>query len=225
MTWYDLLFAHWPLPPKSLESLIPRRLKLDTYAGEAWLGIVPFEMRNVRPRCVPPIPGVSSFLELNVRTYVTLGGKPGVWFFSLDAESRLAVRGARLYFHLPYFDARMSSTRNLGSIQYMSERTHKGARPASWQASYHPTGPPFIAPAGSLEDWLTSRYCLYSASPRGKVFRGEIDHDPWPLQNAEADIQRNSMTAQIAVALPGSKPLLHFAQELNIVGWLPEHAE
>src|SRR5688500_2141558 len=108
MTWYDLLFAHWPLPPSAIEGLIPPRLALDTFDGVAWLAIVPFGMRNVRPRCVPPIPGVSSLLELNVRTYVTLGGKPGVWFFSLDANSRLAVRGARLYFHLPYFDAVMS---------------------------------------------------------------------------------------------------------------------
>jgi uncharacterized protein YqjF (DUF2071 family) len=126
MTWYDLLFAHWPLPPEAIEALIPPKLALDTFDGAAWLAIVPFGMRNVRPRCVPPIPGISSLLELNVRTYVTLGGKPGVWFFSLDANSRFAVRGARLSFHLPYFDAAMSLANRFGTLQHKSppHRSH-----------------------------------------------------------------------------------------------------
>ncbi|MGH9333712.1 MAG: YqjF family protein, partial [Vicinamibacteria bacterium] len=140
MTWRDLAFVHWPVAPESLRGSIPSGLTLDTFQGDAWLGVVPFRMTGVRPRGVPPIPGLSSIVELNVRTYVVAEEKPGVWFYSLDATSRLAVRGARVSFHLPYFDARMSVRRQEETIHYRSERTHRGAPKAHFVGSYRPKG-------------------------------------------------------------------------------------
>ena len=118
MRWEQLLFAHWPLPPHLLRPLIPQELDLDLRDGEAWLGIVPFTMRDVSPRLLPHIPSIADFHELNVRTYVSYRGKPGVWFFSLDAASRLAVRVARAAFHLPYFDAHMKLERVRGGVHF-----------------------------------------------------------------------------------------------------------
>src|SRR5690606_9486240 len=137
------LFAHWPVAPSLLRPLVPAGLELDTFDGSAWIGVVPFGMARVRPRFVPPVPLLSRFLELNVRTYVTAGGKGGVWFFSLDANSRLAVRGARWSYHLPYYDARMTLVRRDDGqrIEFASARNHRGAPPATFDAAYQPTGP------------------------------------------------------------------------------------
>ena len=137
MQWHDLLFMHWPLRPAMLRPLIPPPLQLDTFDGDAWIGVIPFHMTGVRPHGVPALPWASAFAELNVRTYVTLGGKPGVWFFSLDAASPFAVRAARLAFHLPYYDARMASIRG-DAVRYTCTRTHYGAPPADFAARYRP---------------------------------------------------------------------------------------
>jgi uncharacterized protein len=220
MIWHDLLFAHWPVPEAVLRPHIPDQLKLDTYEGQHWLGIVPFGMRHTRPRWLPSVPYLSSFPELNVRTYVTADGKPGVWFFSLDAAQRLAVRGARAFFYLPYYDARMSlKSEPGGRVCYHSTRVHRGAPPARLEANYRPAGDKFRASPDSLESWLTDRYCLYSANPRGQVFRGEIHHAPWPLQPAEAQWHCNTMTEQLGFPLPDIPPLLHFAKRIEVVGW------
>jgi uncharacterized protein len=127
MSWHELAFLHWPVSPHALRAVLPKTLTLDMFDGVAWLGVVPFWMSGVRPRLTPPLPGLATFAELNVRTYVVAGDKPGVWFFSLDAASRIAVRGARTLFHLPYFDARMSVSQEGGAVRYRSERTHRGA--------------------------------------------------------------------------------------------------
>jgi uncharacterized protein YqjF (DUF2071 family) len=222
MEWHDLLFAHWPLHPDALRGLIPRGLTLETYDGSAWLGVVPFRMAGVRPRLVPPLPWMSSFAELNVRTYVTAGGKPGVWFFSLDAANPVAVRAARAGFFLPYFDAQMSCRRKGDTISYSSKRTHRGAPGATLQGSYQPTGPVYRSLPGTFDHWLTERYCLYAADPRGHVWRGEIHHRPWPLQPAEAKFQRNEMSYQIGIRLPQTQPVLHVARSLEVAAWLPE---
>ncbi len=221
MRWHDLLFAHWPVKPQALQSLLPPGLELDTFDGEAWLGVVPFRMSGIRGRFMPPLPGASAFPELNLRTYVKVGDKPGVWFFSLDAQHRLAVRVARLTFGLPYFDADMSCSIDAGTVTYASHRTHKRAAPADFRGSYRPAGPMFEAKAGTLEHWLTERYCLYACRPGGRLRRGDIHHNPWPLQPAEADLGHNAMTEQIGVTLPDTAPLLHFATSLDVVAWLP----
>ena len=231
MTWEDLLFAHWPVPAAALRPLIPLSLEIDMLDGSAWLGVVPFRMTGVRLRGLPPLPGARSFPELNVRTYVSAEGKPGVWFFSLDAASRIAVRAARAWFHLPYFDARMESRRNGEEVAYASRRTHRGASPAEFVARYRPTGDIFRSAHGSLEHFLTERYCLYAgdaaiAKPASgeRLWRGEIHHAPWPLQPAEAEIIANTMTGPLSLRLPAAPPLLHFARHLNVFAWPPKPA-
>jgi uncharacterized protein YqjF (DUF2071 family) len=164
---------------------------------------------------VPPLPGISSFVELNLRTYVVAEGKPGVWFFSLDASSRLAVRGARRFFHLPYFDARMSSARIEGFVRYRSERIHRGAPEARFAARYRGTS---RAPGSDLERWLTERYCLYAAKDQ-RLFRGDIHHPPWPLENAEVEIETLDVTRCLGIDLPRTPPLAHFVERIDVVGW------
>lgn len=226
MTWEDLLFAHWPVAAAALRSLVPPPLELDLFDGSAWLGIVPFRMSGVRLRGLPAIPGASQFAEINVRTYVTAQGKPGVWFFSLDAASRIAVRAARAWFHLPYFDARMESRRIGEEVAYSSRRTHRGAPPAEFAARYQPTGQIRRSAPNSLEYFLTERYCLYAVASgeaqNQRLWRGEIHHSPWPLQPAEAGITCQAMTAPLGLRLTNQPPLLHFACRLDVLAWSPQ---
>ena len=216
MRWHDLLFMHWPVRADVLRPLIPGSLRLDTFDGDAWIGVVPFHMSGIRARFMPPIPGLWAFPELNVRTYVTHGQKPGVWFFSLDAASALAVRVARWTFHLSYFDAAMSVHREGEDVVYRSRRTHRGAPACAFAARYRPTGAVFRSKPGSLDAFLTDRLCLYSTDRRRRMYRGDIEHPPWPLQPAEADVQTNTMTQPLGIRLPETQPLLHFARCLDV---------
>jgi uncharacterized protein YqjF (DUF2071 family) len=225
MQWHDLLFMHWPVRPAALRPFIPPALELESFDGMAWLGVVPFRMAGVGPRLVPPLPWISAFSELNVRTYVTIGGKPGVWFFSLDAANPLAVRGARYAFHLPYYDARMVCADQGDTIEYESVRTHSGAAPAAFAARYGPVGPVYRSAPGSLDAWLTERYCLYAANRRGQIWRGDIHHTRWPLQPAQAEVARNTMTEQIRLILPKTQPILHFSRRLDVVAWAPARVD
>ncbi len=219
--WRDLLFAHWPIPQGILRSHIPSGLELDLYNGQAWLAVVPFLMRGVRLRYAPAVPGTSEFPELNLRTYVKHNGKPGVWFFSLDAANSLAVSVARAWFHLPYYRARMRCEEQSGWIEYESERIHRAAPAAGFRGRYRGIGTAFQAKPGTLEHFLTERYCLYSATPKGQLLRGEIHHPPWELQLAEAEISDNSIANQWITPLPG-KPLLHFSRQQDVVAWAPQ---
>ncbi len=220
MTWSELLFAHWSLEPSAVARWLPRGLELDVRDGRAWVGVVPFLMSDVAPRCLPAVPKLSRFLELNLRTYVTVDGKPGVWFFSLDAENPLAVRVARATFSLPYMDARMDLKKeDSGSISYRSERTHRGEQPAEFDADYSATTESYPAQPGTLEHWLTARYCLYSCNSRGQLFRGEIDHEPWQLARAEWTLRRNSIGAPWQFDLSGPPHLL-FAEAIEVRAWL-----
>src|SRR6267143_1680494 len=209
-SWHDLLFAHWQVDAAALRPFLPSQLQIDTFEGSAWLAVVPFRMTGVRLRGTPGLPWLSAFPELNVRTYVTCEGKPGVWFFSLDAGNALAVAIARAWFQLPYFRARMSCVTREGWIHYQSERTHRGASAALLKCRYRPLGTIFSSQSGTLEHFLTERYCLYTARGRGRIIRGEIHHPSWPLQRAEAELAHNSMAGSLGVAL-ASRPLLHFA--------------
>jgi uncharacterized protein YqjF (DUF2071 family) len=220
MTWSELLFAHWPVDPNILAPLLPVGLTLDTHEGSAWIGVVPFLMSDVAPRCCPSIPKLSRFLELNVRTYVIYDGKPGVWFFSLDAASRVAVRAARATFNLPYMDASMSLNKSDSDlITYQSERTHRGQSPATFDASYRAIGETFHALYGTLEHWLTARYCLYSADRQGRLYRGQIDHAPWSLSLASCEERQNTMCAPLGIDLIG-RPHLLFAQPIDVHAWM-----
>ena len=203
-----------------MRKVVPAALPIDTFDGQAWIGIVPFRMTNVRPRGTPAIHGLSVFPELNVRTYTVLDGKPGVYFFSLDAANHFAVAGARLSFRLPYFYARMSC-RSGEEIQYESRRADRASGPARLVARYGPTGPVSESEPGSLASWLTDRFCLYTADRRGRVHRAEIYHDPWPLQPAEAAFSVNTMVEPIGLVLPDVSPILHFSQRLDVLIWPP----
>src|SRR5262245_45519055 len=163
-SWCDLLFAHWPVPAARLRAIVPSRLEIQEHGGTSWAGVVPFRMEGVMLRPLPDLPGVSAFPELNLRLYVELDGKPGVWFVSLDAANRLAVRAARRFFHLPYFDADMDAREEAGHVVYRSVRRDAGPRVA-FRGSYVPTSDVFTAKPGSLEHFLTERYCLYAQAP------------------------------------------------------------
>ena len=218
-TWYNLLFAHWPIPAERMRALVPRQLELDTFEGQAWVGVVPFGMARVFPRGTFAVPWLSRFLELNVRTYVTRGGKPGVWFFSLDAANSAAVALARRFFRLPYYHAWMRMRNLKGWIHYTSYRTHGGATPAEFEGRYRPVGAAYASQPGTLEAWLTERYCLYTLGRRGEIYRGEIHHQRWPLQPAEAEIQANTMALACGLRLPDVAPVLHFARSLKTWEW------
>lgn len=219
-TWQELLFMHWAVPHEVLRTHVPAPLPLDTYEGAAFIGVVPFMMRDVRPRYLPAVPRLSDFPELNVRTYTTLDGRPGVYFFSLDAANPIAVELARATFNLPYRRAVMEAHSENDGVHYASTRTDRRAPPAYFRAVYRPAGPAFIPVPGSLEYFLTARYCLYTVRPGGDVWRGEIDHAPWPLQAAACAVETNTMTKQIDLTLSGA-PLLHYAESLEVRVWMP----
>ncbi len=219
MSWHDLLFLHWPVRPHLLRPLIPAALEVDTFDGWAWIGVVPFRMSGVRPRYAPALHCTSAFPEINVRTYVKACDRSGVWFFSLDAMSRLAVRVARAWCGVPYYDARIRVESAGEIIGYHSTRVHRGASPAEFDASYRPTGPAYLSEGGTLEHWLTERYCLFAADRRGRVGYGDVHHAPWPLQPAEADIETNTMTDWLGLTLPATNPVIHFAGRLDVVAW------
>jgi uncharacterized protein len=219
-TWNDLLFAHWKVDPQLIASKIPAGLTLDLFHGDAWLGIVPFHMTNVAPRFVPNLPWMSAFPELNVRTYVRVGDKPGVYFFSLDAANAVAVRTARALFHLPYFSASMHVEIRDGMVDYESHRKGESA-PADFAATYGPVGKTFIPEPGSLDYFLTERYCLYTIDDRAERRRVDIHHPPWLLQHASITLRTNTMTAPLDIPLPKSKPLVHFAKRQDAVAWGP----
>lgn len=217
MRWRELLFAHWQVDEKFIRPLLPAGLALDLFDGRCYIGAVPFLMEDTSPRFIPPIPGLHKFPELNLRTYVTANGKPGVWFFSLDAGSKLAVRCARRFFHLPYFDAKF----DIDVSDRVRYRAHRGAPAAQFDAIYRPVGPVYESAPGSLDAWLTDRYCLYSADRLGRLYRCEIDHGAWPLQRAEADIRANSLGDSLRIPMHGDLTL-HFAKSLDVRAWLIE---
>lgn len=222
-TWEDLLFAHWRVPADSLRALLPPGLELDLCDGDAWIAVTPFRLTGLRPRGVPPLPFISSFLELNTRTYVTAGGKPGIWFFSLDATSELAVLAARSGYKLPYFRAEIRTEWRGGWISYEARRRDPRGAPASFRARYRPSGAVLEPDARSLAHFLTERYCLYTVDSDGRLLRGEIHHPPWDLQPAEAEIAENTMPPA-GLELVDDAPLLHFSARLDVVIWPLEDA-
>ncbi|HUN23876.1 MAG TPA: DUF2071 domain-containing protein [Anaerolineales bacterium] len=217
--WHDLLFAHWRIDIAQMRAHVPAILPLDTFDNSAWISVVPFRMSGIHPRYTFDVPGLSAFPELNVRTYVSHRGRPGVFFFSLEAANAMAVQIARAWFHLPYFHAKMSLQEQNGLITYQSERIHKNAPPASFSGTYRPLGVPVPAPHGSLTHWLTERYCLYTLDSQGRLLRGEIHHQPWPIETVEVHIASNSMTEAAGIRLPAEAPLVQFSRHLEVLVW------
>jgi uncharacterized protein len=215
-TWCDLLFAHWQVPAERLRRVMPPQLPLHLWEdGSAYLGITPFVVKGLRLHGTPPLPWVSHFPELNVRTYVELDGKPGIYFFSLDAARRAAVLAARRTYRLPYFHARMRAERAGAGIDYASDRIDSSGPPARFGGSYAPTG---VRTDDPLARWLAERYCAYVVDEQGRPLRVDIHHPPWPLQEADAELDAQGMADQIGVRLEG-EPLLHFSARQDTLIW------
>jgi len=223
-TWHDLLFAHWSVPADILKDKIPAGVELDTFDGKAWLGIIAFQLSDVRLNGIRAVPWVSNFPEVNVRTYVTHGGKPGVFFLSLDADNPLGIALAKPWFRLNYYRAQIEIKSQNCGIDFRSRRIQKGAPPAQFEASYRPCSPTFRARPGSLEAWLTERYCYYTGprdADEGQLYRCEIHHPPWRLQMAQATICSNTNTLALShgIDLPATAPLLHYARKMQALIW------
>jgi uncharacterized protein len=215
-TWCDLLFAHWRVPAEDLERVVPPTLPLQRDPeGSTWLGITPFVVKGLRARGTPPLPWVSRFPELNVRTYVEVNGKPGIYFLSLDAARVAAVVAARKVYRLPYFHARMRADKTGARIDYESERIDSSGPAARFRGSYAPSG-------GRTDDelarWLAERYCAYTLDGDGGPLRIDIHHPPWPLQPAEGELEAQGMADQVGLTLRG-EPLLHFSARQDTLIW------
>lgn len=203
--WSGLLFLHWPVDAAIIQERLPAGLHVDTFNGQAWLGVVPFFMDRIRPTGLPPVPWLSWFMELNVRTYVhDDAGNPGVWFFSLDCNQPIAVEIARKAFHLPYQHARMKSHRLLDRIHYTSQRKTS----TSLEASYIYQLPRHVEPAeeGTLEWFLVERYLLFSSNPAGDIFCGRVHHEPYQIAEAECESWSTEPLRENDLPIPEGPP-------------------
>jgi uncharacterized protein YqjF (DUF2071 family) len=217
-TWSDLLFAHWRVDAEVLRDVVPASIPIDEFDGSAWIGVTPFRVEGFRLHHSPPIPVVQAFPEVNVRTYATIGDRPGIFFFSLDTASRFAVEGARRIYRVPYFHARQRIARTGGEVAFASERTQRDGPPAELDIRYRPEGDSFEPAPGTLEHFLTERYCLYTLDSGGRVLRGDIHHAPWRIAPAGADLARNTMGRQVGLELEGA-PLAHLAERRDVLFW------
>jgi uncharacterized protein YqjF (DUF2071 family) len=214
--WHHLLFLHWVISPEQLRPLIPAALELDLFEGRAYVGLVPFTMTGVRPVWAPAVPGLSSFHETNLRTYVHHAGRdPGVWFFSLDAANPVAVALARTFFHLPYYCARMRLSLEAETIAYTSQRYGSRAPRAACAIRCTPTGSAAPAQVGTLEHFLAERYLLYAAH-RGRLYRSQVHHAPYPLQTAEVSALEETLLAAAGIERPAEVSLAHFARGVRV---------
>jgi len=216
--WGKLLFMHWAIDAKLLDPLIPSQLSIDTFDGAAWIGVIPFTMWGIRASFLPSLPGTGSFHELNVRTYVHVEGVPGVWFFSLDAASNLAVWAARKFYHLPYFNAEMTLDQTRETIAYASRRIDKRGKPAEFHATWTIGKALAQSKPESLEFFLTERYCLYSVH-HGQLYRARIFHQPWPLRSASLGSHQSTMIESLGIGQPAGEPLLHYAESIAVDIW------
>jgi uncharacterized protein len=216
-SWCKLLFMHWRLPPELLRPHVPPQLEIDTFDGDAWIGVTPFTVRKARPPFLPPLPLLSAFDEINVRTYVHYKGVPGVWFFSLDASSAMAVMGARAAYHLPYYTAEMRLKEEDGRILYQARRL-SSPQPVQFQGAWKKGEMVGEAAVGSLEFFLVERYCLY-ALEGDDLYRARIFHPPWKLQRAELISCHSTMLEGQKLPKPDGAPLLHYSEKQDTAIW------
>lgn len=218
--WRQLLFLHWPVPVELLRRAVPASFELDLYEGVAYVGVVPFAMQGVRPRVLPELLALD-FLETNVRTYVVRRGEPGVYFFSLEAASRLAVATARAAFALPYFHAAMTLEVADGTVRYTTRRTAGGA---SHQVDYRvgeALGPSL---PGTLEHFLLERYLLFTER-RGTALRGQVHHAPYPAHRAQVLSVKDELVAAAGLpAVAGPPKFAHYSPGVDVEVFALERA-
>ena len=217
-SWEDLLFAHWPVDAAILRPLVPAPLELETFEGTAWAAVVAFAMRGVRFAWCPPVPGTSAFAEVNLRTYVSHGGRPGVFFLTLEAHNPVALLLGRRAYALPYRRAEVRLERTGAGIAFRSERARGGS--AVFAAGYAPRGRPANPAPGTRDHWFTERYCFYTVGRDGALRRTEVHHGPWSLAPAEAEIGVNTLGEAYGLDLSDS-PLVHFSRAQDVVAWPP----
>ncbi|MGM0899512.1 MAG: YqjF family protein [Bacillota bacterium] len=215
--WENVLFAHYPVKLETLRKLVPEKLPLDTFNGLAWVGIVAVHISNIRLRGLPPIPGITHFSQVNVRTYVTLDGKPGVYFFSLDAGNRLAVETAKIVGNLPYKYSEVAMESTQSNIHFESSR--KTGDNANLVFNFKPISKPFHPAKESFEEWVAERYCLYTFSKTGKTLRGDILHLPWLLQQVQAEFYENTLLSSLNIQPESNPPILHYSRQKDVRFW------
>jgi uncharacterized protein YqjF (DUF2071 family) len=221
--WNKLLFAHWPVRPDQIQALVPASLTVDTFEGTAWVGVVPFAMNDVCFRYLSVLP--SNFCELNVRTYVSYKGRQGVFFFSLDASNPIAVEVARAAFRLSYFHSSMQITGTTDNVIYNSQRRDWRSKSVGFDATYHPIGPVQYSAKGSIEEFLTERYCFFTSDRGGRIMSCDVHHLRWPLQPVAAQIRLNTMLELLSLDLLKSEPLLYYSDRLETIEWLLESCD
>lgn len=216
-TWLDTLFIHYPVKLDELSKLVPHTLPIDTFDNKGWISIVPYLTTSVRARGLPPIPGLSRFPGFNVRTYVKLDGKPGVYFFNLAATNWLTAKMAKLSFKLPYIYLDMDYKKEGDTIHFQSDPYRKNEEKLKW--IYRPNSEQRLATKGSLEEWLVERYCLYTVNEKGEPFRSDILHRSWLLQDAEVEYQHNSLIAEFYLSTAVGKPIYHYSKKVDVRIW------
>ncbi len=210
--WLDLLFLHWPVPVQAMRALVPKDLELDLYDGHAWVGLVPFEMRGVRPRFAPKI-AAFGFLETNVRTYVRHRGEPGVYFLSLEAASWIGVKLGRWGWGLPYFHADMSISVSNDTFDYASCRADQSK--AELKVSYRRLEPMGPSEPGSPEFYFLERYLLF-VSRSGRIQRGQVSHTPYPVHRAELISLEDTLVAAAGLEVSGPPVLVHASPGVDV---------
>jgi uncharacterized protein YqjF (DUF2071 family) len=215
-SWLNLAFIHYRVAADELSRRLPDGVCLQQFDGSAWVAVVPFTMSGVMRRPFPDVPGFSSFPELNLRTYVEVDGKPGVWFFSLDAASRLVVFGGRRIYNLPYHTADMRHEQSDGWHRFSSIRRSGIAR---FSARYQPIGEIRASQRGTFEHWATERYCLYSFSKHSGLARVDVHHAPWPLQRATVFMEESSILTSAGIAAIDPEPVCHFSTGVDVVAF------
>ncbi|MFD0770574.1 YqjF family protein [Bacillus sp. CGMCC 1.60114] len=218
-TWRNVFFLHWPIRPEALRPHIPAPLQMDTFDHYAWLGIVAFVMGGIYPRNFPFISITPRFSEVNVRTYVQYDGKPGVYFLSLDVQNWASYTIAKRWYRLPYYPAQISFQNEDKTIHCQSIRKGKINTQIAFNGSFIPSPEVNFANTGTIDHWLTERYCLYSADKRGNIYCGEIHHSPWPLQKIETEIGMNTLFSPFHSGLSKEKPISHFSKGIDSLIW------
>jgi hypothetical protein len=223
MDWRDTLFLHWPVHADALRPFIPNALPIDEFDGTAWIGIVAFRIAGARPRGLPAAIGLPSFGEVNVRTYVG-GAKPGVWFFSLDAANPVIVESARAGLHLAYYHAAIDTEWRHGNCAYRVRRTDRRSTASQFAATARVEERAHVAAAGTLEHFFAERYCFYSVDRRGRILRGDVAHPPWPIRNAHAVIEANTLFPT-GIDPSARTPIAHASSGVTVHAYPPTLAE